>query len=270
MSPKQNNLDPVSAEGGVSTGLSSKVYSTYQKASPLEISEEDLLQNYATIIAQMVHRFAPIVRSTVDIEDLKSIASMAVIQASRTFNPTLSVPFEVYCRMRIRGSILDELRRTQPLTRSVISKRKELERTIQALSEEIQRQPTEEEISEKLGMDLNEYHALLEELRPVVFVPIDQPLDEDEEYSGGQQVEDITQIGPADRVTARDLQALIRDRLMQMPANHKKVLTLFYYEELRLKDIAELLKVSESRVCQIHTEAIISLRAYLQRKEKVQ
>lgn len=269
MSPKQHNLDPVSADGGVSVGLSSKVYSTYQKASPLEISEEELLENYATIIAQMVHRFAPIVRSAVDIEDLKSIASMAVIQASRAFNPALGVAFEAYCRIRIRGSILDELRRTQPLTRSVISKRKELERTIQALSEEVKRQPTEEEISEKLGVSLDEYHALLEELRPVVFVPIDQPMDEDDDFPGGQQLQDITQIGPDDRAAAHDLQALIRDRLMQMPANHKKVLTLFYYEELRLKDIAALLKVSESRVCQIHTEAIISLRAYLQRKEKV-
>ncbi len=269
MSSKQNNLDPVSADGGASAGLSSKVYSTYQKASPLEISEEELLQNYATIIAQMAHRFAPIVRAAVDIEDLKSIASMAVIQASRTFNPTLGVAFEVYCRIRIRGSILDELRRSQPLTRSVISKRKELERTIQALSEEVQRQPAEEEIAEKLGMSLDEYHTLLDDLRPVVFVPLDQAMDEDEEYSGGVQVEDITQVGPDERTNTRDLQALIRDRLVQMPPNHKKVLSLFYYEELRLKDIAQLLKVSESRVCQIHTEAIISLRAYLQRKEKV-
>ena len=82
-------------------------------------------------------------------------------------------------------------------------------------------------------------------------------------------MEDITQVGPDERTNTRDLQALIRDRLVQMPPNHKKVLSLFYYEELRLKDIAQLLKVSESRVCQIHTEAIISLRAYLQRKEKV-
>jgi len=267
MSLKQHNLDPISVEGGATVGLSSKVHSTYQKASPLEVSEEELLQSYAPLVAQMVHRFAPIIRSMVDLEDLKSIASMAVIQAARNFNPALGVAFEVYCLMRIRGSILDELRRTQPLTRSVISKRKELERVIQTLSEEIMRQPTEEEIADRLGVDLGEYHALLEELRPVVFVPIGQPMDEDEEYSGSQQVMDITQADPSERVSGRDLQALIRDRLMQMPANHKKVLTLFYYEELRLKDIAELLKVSESRVCQIHTEAIISLRAYLKRKE---
>ncbi len=242
----------------------------YQKTALTEATEEDLLESYAPVINQMVHRFAPLVRVTVDADDLRNIACMALLQAAHTFDPSLGVPFAVYARMRIRGSILDEIRKHQPLSRTVYSRRRDLERTIEALRIELNRQPSEVEIAARLGTSVAQYHALLDQLRPVIFVPIHQMLESDDEFgAAGHQVEDLNQSGPAEQTITKELHELIRDRIIELPKQHQKVLTLFYYEGLRMKDIAELLGVSESRICQINTEAVLSLRAYLSKKEKI-
>jgi RNA polymerase sigma factor for flagellar operon FliA len=242
----------------------------YQKTALTEATEEDLLQSYAPVINQIVHRFAPLVRVAVDVDDLRNIACMALLQAAHTFDASLGVPFAVYARMRIRGSILDEIRKQQPLSRTVYSRRRDLERTIEDLRIELNRQPSEEEIAARLGTSVAQYHALLDKLRPVIFVPIHQMLEGDDDFgAAGHQVEDLNQSGPAEQAITRELHELIRDRIIELPKQHQKVLTLFYYEGLRMKDIAELLGVSESRICQINTEAVLSLRAYLSKKEKI-
>jgi len=247
-----------------------RVGKAYQKVSLTEATEEDLLTNYAPIINQTVHRFAPLVRVSVDADDLRNIACMALLQAAHTFDPSQGVAFEIYARMRVRGSILDEIRRQQPFSRTVYSRRRDLERNIEELRIELKRHPTESEIATRLGVSVPSYHALLETLRPIIFVPIHQILENDVEFGdSGQMVEDLTQADPSQQAGQRELHELIRERILELPKQHQKVLTLFYYEGLRMKDIAELLGVSESRICQINTEAVISLRSYLHKKEKV-
>ena len=242
----------------------------YQKTHLTESNEEELLQSYAPVISQMVHRFAPLVRVTVDVDDLKNIASLALIQAAHGYDPGKGMSFESYARMRIRGSILDEIRKSQPLSRTVYSRRKELETTIETLRVELNRQPTEEEIAGHLGIAVNQYRQLLDKLRPVIFVPLHQMLESDDEFgSGDQHVADLTQPDPADNASRHELHAMIRDRILQLSRQQQKVLLLFYYEGLRMKDIAELMNISEGRVCQVNTEAVLSLRAYLQRLERV-
>lgn len=247
-----------------------RVGKAYQKVSLTEATEEDLLTNYAPIINQTVHRFAPLVRVSVDADDLRNIACMALLQAAHTFDPSQGVAFEIYARMRVRGSILDEIRRQQPFSRTVYSRRRDLERNIEELRIELKRHPTESEIATRLGVSVPSYHALLETLRPIIFVPIHQILENDVEFGdSGQMVEDLTQADPSQQAGQRELHELIRERILELPKQHQKVLTLFYYEGLRMKDIAELLGVSESRICQINTEAVISLRSYLHKKEKI-
>ncbi len=145
---------------------------TYQKVKLTETTEDELLVTYAPVISQMVYRFAPLARVTVDADDLKNIASLSLIQAAHGFDPTAGMSFESYARMRIRGAILDEIRKSQPLSRSVYSRRKEMENTIESLRIELNRQPEETEIATHLGVTVNQYRALLDELRPVIFVPL--------------------------------------------------------------------------------------------------
>ncbi len=239
----------------------------YHRMSLTESTEEELMAKHAPMIHQLVHRFAPLARVIVDVDDLRSIACMALLQAAHTFDPQLGVAFEVYGRMRVRGAILDEIRKAQPLSRTVYSRRRELEKAIEGLRVELVRQPTEEEIAARLGIPLTGYHQMLDDLRPVTFVPIHQMLEGDEDFgAAGHMVEDLNQPDPASKAITRELYVLIRERILQLPKQHQKVLTLFYYEGLRMKDIGELLGVSESRVCQINTEAVLSLRSYLRRK----
>ncbi|MBO36173.1 MAG: hypothetical protein CMO64_08290 [Verrucomicrobiales bacterium] len=247
-----------------------KAARTYIKTSLTEATEDDLLTGYAPIINQMVHRFAPLVRVAVDADDLRNIACMALLQAAHTYDPTQGVAFEIYARMRIRGAILDEIRKQQPLSRTVYSRRRDLERTIEELRIELKRHPSEDEIAARLGTSVAQYQQLLDTLRPVIFVPIHQMLEGDDEFGAtGHMVEDLNQADPSQLAGQKELQEMIRDRILELPPQHKKVLTLFYYEGLRMKDIAELLGVSESRICQINTEAVLSLRSYLHKKEKI-
>lgn len=255
------------ADGGGAT-LVTRAARVYHKMSLSDFTEEQLLENYAPIISQMVNRFAPLAQVMVDRDDLRSIACHSVIQAAHSFDPARGLSFEIFCRMRIRGAILDELRKSQPLSRSVYSRRREVEQVIESLREEMSRQPTEDEIATRLGMTLDAYQQLLDHLRPVVFIPIHQVIEGDGEFGvRAEHLSDLTQSDPSDQAGTKDLLRLIRERIEQLNPQQKKVLALFYYEGLRMKDIAELLKVSESRICQIHTEAILSLRSYLLRKE---
>ena len=249
-----------------------KAARAYQKTNLTESNEEELLQSYAPVISQMVHRFAPLVRVTVDVDDLKNIASLALIQAAHAYDPGRGMSFESYARMRIRGSILDEIRKSQPLSRAVYSRRKELETTIETLRVELNRQPTEEEIAGRIGIEVTQYRQLLDKLRPVIFVPLHQLLEGEDDFGGSnneRHAADLTQEDPSEQAIRHELHELIRDRIQQLNRQQQKVLLLFYYEGLRMKDIAELLNVSESRVCQINTEAVLSLRSYLQRRERV-
>ena len=99
-----------------------KAARVYQKAKLSEATEDEMLATYAPVISQMVHRFVPLVRVTVDVDDLKNIASLSLIQAAHGFDPTAGMSFESYARMRIRGAILDEIRKSQPLSRTVYSR----------------------------------------------------------------------------------------------------------------------------------------------------
>ena len=149
----------------------------YQKTRLTEGTEEELLATYAPVISQMVHRFAPLVKVTVDVDDLKNIASLALIQAAHGYDPGQGMSFESYARMRIRGAILDEIRKSQPLSRTEYSRRRELENSIESLRIELNRQPTEEEVANRLGITVNEYQNLLDRLRPIIFVPLHQMFD---------------------------------------------------------------------------------------------
>jgi RNA polymerase sigma factor FliA len=250
--------------------LAGKVARLYQRSSIKDYSEEELVVKYAPLVLKMVHRIAPVTHPVVDFEDLKSVAYFALVQSARSFDPELGVAFEVYCKHRIRGAILDELRKNSSVTRTTYSKWKQLERTIQEQEEKLGRPATEAEVAIALEISVPEYRDLLDELRLIAYVSLDELSSHDPDNGDFVpfQLEDLHQVDPANQASSRDLQALIRARLLQMSPQQRKVLTLYYYEGLRLKDIALLLKVSESRICQIHTEAILALRAFLDREEK--
>ena len=248
--------------------LGTKAARLYQRAGIKLCPEEELVTRYAPLVLKMVHQIAPMTRSVVDFDDLKSVAFCALVQSARSFDPNLGVAFEVYCKHRIRGSILDELRKNSAVKRSVYSKWRKLNHAVQELEDRLGKPATEIEIAAALGISIDEYRALLDSVKLVGYVSLDE-ISSQENDAGDFipfQLEDIHQSNPADQTSLRDLQQTIRNRILEMSPQQKKVLSLYYYEGLRFKDIATLLKVTESRICQIHTEAIVSLRAFLERE----
>lgn len=272
MNLQDNNQPDAPADAKTSgSALPARALKAYQSAGIKELSEEDLVHKYAPLVLKMVHRIAPITRSVVDFDDLKNVGYFALVQAARAFDPEMGVAFEVYCKYRVRGAILDELRKNSSVTRGAYSKWKKLERAIQDLEEKISRTPTEAEIAESLGLPVAEYRQLLDDLRIVSYVSLDEISAQNSEGNDFTpfQLEDLHQQDPASQASTRDLHEIIKQHILGMSPQQKKVLTLYYYEGLRLKDIALLLKVSESRICQVHTESVLLLRAFLDKEQRL-
>ena len=210
----------------------------------------------------MVHRFVPLVRVTVDVDDLKT-SQARIDPAAHGFDPTADV-FESYAR-RIRGHP-DEIRKSQPLSRTVYSRRKELENTMETLRMELNRQPEEEEIADRLG-HRERYRAQLDELRPVVFVPLHQMLDGDDEFLIPTIITRRTLPKRTRRKHGAPRVARADSRThQQLNRKQQQVLLLFHYEGLRMKDVAQ---ASVNHVCARSIPRRYCLAQYLQRQERI-
>lgn len=221
------------------------------------------------LVKQVVGRMAMTLPSHVDIEDLHSAGLVGLLNAVRQFNPACRTSIETYARVRIRGAVLDELRRLDWVPRSVHERARRVEVVIQRLEQIKGRPPTDTEVARELNLSLEAYQDLLEEIRPAVFVSLDAAYGggEDPDTSRHDSVADDTQIQPEDAAARHELSQLIAHRLDQLPEMQRKVLALYYFEDMRLREIAEVFGVTESRICQIHAQAILAIRSYLRHHE---
>ena len=188
-----------------------------------------------------------------------------MLDAIRHYNPRLGSNFESYARVRIRGAIFDELRRMDWVPRSVHRKARKVQLAIQQLEQRKRRQPTTAEIAVELKLSLSEFHQLLDEIRPATFVCLDAATNPEHDDSPSQYeaLADPGQVNPLDDVARRETADQLVELLDRLPPAQKKVLALYYYEDLRLREIAEVFGLTESRICQIHAQAILNLKAQM-------
>ena len=144
---------------------------------------------------------------------------------------------------------------------------RKIEQAIYELTGNLERQPTEEEIAEHLSMKLNDYRELLDQVQKRVYISFNDQWAKIESDETIEEKLDEKQLDPSDEASNRDLQELVRKRLTEMNPKQQKVIAFYYYEGLRLRDIAEIMNITESRVCQIHTEAVLTLRSFIKRIE---
>jgi RNA polymerase sigma factor for flagellar operon FliA len=194
---------------------------------------------------------------------------IGLLNAVRSYDPEAGSRFESYARVRIRGAILDELRRLDWVPRSVHEKARKVQAAMQAVEQEMGRPAKDEEVAEALEISVADYERLLDEIRPATFVCLDGVAGEEDacETSRHGSVPDESQPDPHDVVARRELAAIMGERIRRLPEIQRKVLALYYFEDLRLREIAEVFGVTESRICQIHTQAILALRAHMTRHE---
>ncbi len=228
---------------------------------------EDLINQYVWLVRCIVKSIADSLPRSVDVDDLLSAGTMGLIKAVDDFDPSRGVRLETYARFRIRGAILDELRSLDPLPYSTRSKLKQVERAVADLETSLGRSPTATEIAEKMGLTPQEISILLATASSADLYSLDEMLDE-----GNGNVNtiigelDTTKSDPLMKLERKELERLLVEAIKELPRAERVLLGLYYYEGLRMWEIGQVLGVSESRVSQIHSRALSTLRAALNAK----
>ena len=230
------------------------------------VAEHEFIERHLPLVKTVVGRMRVYLPPHLDAEDLHSVGLAGLMSAVRKYNPSHGNTFHGYALLCIRGAVLDELRRMDWMPRGLRTKAKQLRDTLADLESAQGRAVTEEEAAVALGMSLEEYRALLDEVRPISFVPIDGGADSDgESVDLHETIADDNQPMPGEALERRELLAVVTDHIQKLPDMQRKVLALYYHEGMRLSEIAAVFGVTESRISQIHTQAIIALRAFVLR-----
>jgi RNA polymerase sigma factor FliA len=226
-----------------------------------------LILTYAPLVKYVAGRLGSGLPAHVDEEDLVSYGLLGLIGAIERYDPDRDVKFETYAITRIKGSIIDELRSLDWVPRSVRARAREIERAIAALEAKYRRPPTDEEIAGQIEITVEELEDSLTDISRSSIAALDELWTVG--GSGGDQValidtiEDEDAPAPDSALAATELKEALGEAITRLPEREKLVVTLYYYEELTLREIGEVLGVTESRVSQLHTKAILRLKARL-------
>jgi RNA polymerase sigma factor for flagellar operon FliA len=225
-----------------------------------------LILHYAPLVKYVAGRVGSGLPAHVEQADLISYGTFGLIDAITRFEPTREVKFESYAMSRIRGAIIDELRNTDWIPRSVRMKARQFERTVAELEAQLRRTPTDEEVADVLDMDVEEMRKFLGQLSLVNVVALDELLTPDDGGSAPRLVDtlqDSTALDPQAMAEHGEARQLLARAVEQLPDREKVVVSLYYFEGLTLADIGRVLGVTESRICQLHTKAVLHLRTKL-------
>jgi RNA polymerase sigma factor FliA len=246
---------------------SAAAWRAYQGVSPAAVDEKDLIVRYLPLVRNVVDRIKLNVPAHVDADDLYSVGITGLIAAVRKFDPNQGSTFASYAAMRIRGSILDELRRMDWCPRRARARSRKLKNTINDVEQKLGRAATDVEVYSALGITPKEYEKWVEEAKPVTFIAIDQSADgeEGEGASLHELLADDADKTGRDNLEKAEVLQLLTQKISELPDIPKKILAMYYFENMRLAEIAEVFDLTESRICQIHAQTILSLRGWLQR-----
>lgn len=217
-------------------------------------SKSGLVEAYLPLVKRAVSRVRPFLPDFIQEEDLIGYGFVGLLEALDRFEPDKGVPFEAYAVKRIQGSILDGLRAMSWLPRNLHRKAKQVEETIDDLRSRLGRQPSEEEVADGLGVSVQDYHSLLNDVGPITLMPFDELTEHGGSETGA----------PHDKMEREELMAKVSGAIEELPEREKLVITLYFHRDLTLKEIAQVLNVSEGRACQLKTQALLRLRAALQ------
>lgn len=228
-------------------------------------TRDELIKQHLKLVSYVAARLAIGLPAWVDRRDLINAGVIGLIEAVNNFDPAKGVKFESYASTRIRGAMLDELRALDWIPRSTRAKSREIENAIGILVVRLGRFPSEKEIASELGWDMDHYYKAVEQVSGTTLLSLDEMIDTS---SSGEQVRRIDTVpsdesNTLDDIERRELIANVVKILQGLSEQERVAVSLYYYEELTLREIGQVLNVSESRVSQIHTTAILKLRTKL-------
>ena len=225
---------------------------------------EPIIKEFAHIVKAMAHRLAYRLPAYMDAEDLVSVGIIGLMDAMDKYDPGREAKFKTYAEFRIRGAMLDEIRSMDWIPRSVHERVSLLQRTHILLMNRLGRPPTDEEVAAEMKLTPAELDDFLVRSRGAVLVSLD---DINSHEPDGPKILDMLadthHPDPLAIILSDRERGRVADAIQQLPEKERLVLTLYYYEELTMKEIGRILKVTESRVCQIHTKAVLHLKGTL-------
>lgn len=225
-----------------------------------------LIQDHLYLVDILVSRMVTQVPSFMNKDDMKSAGMLGLLDAAKKFDSSKNILFKTFAEYRIRGAIFDEMRKLDWFSRSLRDKHNKIAKTISSLELQLGRDPEEIEVANALQISLDEYHNMLTQVSHLGCVSLNETLDNSHEgrsflESLADKREDSL---PTDNLEKQQLTTKIASLLEQLSEKEKYVISLYYYEELSQKEIAEVLSVSEGRVSQLHSQALVKLKLKMQ------
>jgi RNA polymerase sigma factor for flagellar operon FliA len=235
---------------------------------------ERLILHYSPLVKYVAGRVGVGLPPNIENADLVSYGIFGLIDAIEKFDLDRAIKFETYAINRIRGAIIDELRSIDWIPRSVRYKAREVEKAYQSLEAKLQRTPTEAEVADQMGVKLEELHAIFSQVSFVNVVALDEMLhaggERGDKMTLGDTLEDPKAPDPLNLFEGEETKYILAKAINTLAEREKIVVTLYYYEGLTLAEIGQVLGVTESRICQMHTKAVLQLRAKLAESHEVE
>lgn len=236
----------------------------YNQPPHLE-NRTQLIQEHLYLVDIIARRMVTQVPSFMSRDDIKSAGMLGLLDAANKFDPAKNILFKTFAEYRIRGAIFDEMRKLDWFSRSLRDKQNKIAKTISELEMRLGRDPEEHEVAAAMSISLDEYRSILVEVNHLGCVSLNESLDHSEE--GRSFLDNLTderpQALPGARIEDQQLTAVIAKAMGQLTEKERIVISLYYYEELTQKEIAEAMDLSEGRVSQLHSQALIKLKTKL-------
>jgi RNA polymerase sigma factor for flagellar operon FliA len=229
--------------------------------------KEQIVLEHTPLIRYIVNRIAVRLPSHIDLDDLHNTGVIGLMDAIEKYDPDKNCKFKTYAEFRIKGAILDQLRSLDWVPRSVRQKSRKLERAYGEVEQRLGRMASEEEVADSLGLQIEKFHELLNQVRGISMVNLEEVrgTNSDGDRSGtfADIVEDVNSENPFATLKLTEMKTVVADTIASLPEKERLVISLYYYEDLNMKEIGGILGITESRVCQIHTKSVLRLRSKL-------
>ncbi len=228
--------------------------------------KDELLNQHAVLVKKLAYQLKAKLPPSVELDDLIQAGMMGLLDAVNRYEDNHGAQFETYAAQRIRGAMLDELRSSDWLPRSIRKNMRDVENAISQLEQQLGQQPTESEVAKKLNLSITDYHEMLSDCsgHQLVYYEDFHDADSGEHFLDRFQTDNSND--PIKGLLLGDFRDALISAIDSLPEREKILLGLYYEQELNLKEIGAVMNVSESRVCQLHSQAVARLRAHLREK----
>ena len=231
-------------------------------------TRDELIEEYAPLVKYIAERLSARLPSSIEVEDLINTGILGLIDAIEKFIPDRGVKFKTYAEFRIRGAMLDYLRRQDWAPRSMRRKERELAQVFRQLEQKLKRPATHEEAAAAMGITMDEFNELLFKARGLSLLSLNRPSgeveDDDEARELGEYIPDDPDHSPFELLKKQEVRDLLAHKIDELPGKESMVIKLYYFNELTMKEVGKILGVTESRVSQLHSAAILRLRGLLE------